>query len=510
MDPDISAELRQFWRSKREHIVERWHDALAQAGFVPLDGTAFEQQLTDLVNRIIELLLSDTLPVAKTQSIGAALAGRRSMPSAALGATVVTLGEQLVVGVPTGVLAALQPRLAVLLGEIATGFLREREEAIRTAQGEIFDASRRARRRAEDALRASEARYRAVVNEAAEGIILVDAGTARILEANAAFQHIVGYAAEELAGMPLDVLDAEGPANIHAGIQQTLAEGRRDAGRQLCRRKDGTLIPVEASATTIRMDGGSILCVVVRDITERIRAEAELDEARRGLTASREEERRALARELHDGAVQELTGLCYQLSSARSHIPMKGSLGEPSEEIEQVEEGMRRLIEQLRWMIAELRPTGLDECGLAAALTNYVGSLRADSGSATITLHVDPSADDLSPRVAFCLFQVAREAMRNSVKHGQARQVVVRVRQRARAAVLHVSDDGSGFDVPRRLATMGRAGHYGLVGINEEVARVEGRLRISSRPGRGIIVAVWAPLTVDGEGHKHGDSNTSG
>jgi diguanylate cyclase (GGDEF)-like protein/PAS domain S-box-containing protein len=132
------------------------------------------------------------------------------------------------------------------------------------------------RQQAEEALRDSEARYRAVVEQAAEGIFLVDVETQRIREANAACQRLLGYTATELRDLPLASIVAYERASILANVQRTLNAAHLTIGERRYRRKDGSLIDVEISATRLTPRGRLFLCVVMRDISERKTYEAQL------------------------------------------------------------------------------------------------------------------------------------------------------------------------------------------------------------------------------------------
>lgn len=271
------------------------------------------------------------------------------------------------------------------------------------------------------------------------------------------------------------------------------------------------MVAVEGSASTIATPGGKLLCIVVRDITQRAQAEADLAEARRGLAVSREQERVRLARELHDGAVQELAALRYQLAAARGRI-RDSAVDGVDEQIKAVERDVAKVIGQMRGLIAELRPTGLDDKGLGVALGNYVGDLAGEATGCRpeITLDVSPEVANLPTSIALCLFRVTQEALRNAVHHGHPRQVIVRLRVRSRDVILRVRDDGCGFAVPVYLSALTQAEHYGLVGIAERVAQVNGRLRIRSRAGEGTIVTVWLPLSIDERGQNGDDAHPLG
>jgi len=503
-------EVREILADRRDAIASNWHDVIVGASFVSLDGRALFDQLLTLVDRLIAAMLAEPFSAGNGQAIGEAVAQLRYSRPETLGGTVALLGQQLLAGLAIEDFAALHPHLAVLLGEISTGFLGQSQRNALGEQEAIHRALLAARERAENDLQISEARYRAVVTQATEGIVLLESPGALILETNVAFQHLLGYTEEELIGMSLYDIVADQRAQVARNLQQAVRKGQYAVGERRYRRKDGAVISVEGSATTLRSDHGTLVCIIVRDITERRRVEAELAQARRGLAAGREQERASLARELHDGAVQELAGLRYQLASTRGRMP-GGLPHDPAGEIKQVEGRMAQVIGQLRELIAELRPTGLDGGGLAAALENYLATLlEGGRDGPRISMDVRPGAEDLAQPVALCLFRVAQEAIRNALEHGQPRQIAIRLRPRTRDMILRVSDDGRGFRVPIHLGTMAQAQHYGLVGMAERVAQVQGRLRIRSRPGRGTMVTVWAPLASDGKAQDDNDPCSPG
>jgi len=150
------------------------------------------------------------------------------------------------------------------------------------------------RRLTEDALRLSEERHRAVMEQAAEGITLVDAESLRIMEVNQAFARLLGYTQKELTGRPISDFIVDTPEHIAARAHQTLDTPHAPTvTRRRYRRKDGSTVAVEKSATVIQFAGRRVLCTVVHDITERERAENELRES--------EERHRAVTEQLAEG-----------------------------------------------------------------------------------------------------------------------------------------------------------------------------------------------------------------
>ena len=231
----------------------------------------------------------------------------------------------------------------------------------------------------------------------------------------------------------------------------------------------------------------------------------ELARAHQQLLGAGEKERLALARELHDGAVQQLIGVSYQLAAGRRAVlrALAGD-GPAADQVPSTLETTRQevlaVVSQIRNLIGELRPPGLEDLGLAAALQGYVARVVQDlngSGS-VIALKVD--ADDrLIPQgVSLCLFRVAQEGLRNALRHAKASRVDLRLTLYGGYVELQVVDDGGGFVVPTRLSEMAARNHFGLVSMAERVAQVGGVINIASAPGAGTAIRVQVALSEGG------------
>ncbi|HEX2740477.1 MAG TPA: PAS domain S-box protein, partial [Rubrobacter sp.] len=134
----------------------------------------------------------------------------------------------------------------------------------------------RRRKRIEEALKESEERYRAVVEQSVEAIYLYDAETKQVLESNAAFGQMIGYTEEELLGMRIYDFIAHDVDDIDLNVRRSLEAGRRYIGERKYRRKDGSVMIVDTSASVISYGGKTALCAVSRDVTERRKFEEAL------------------------------------------------------------------------------------------------------------------------------------------------------------------------------------------------------------------------------------------
>lgn len=256
--------------------------------------------------------------------------------------------------------------------------------------------------------------------------------------------------------------------------------------------------PVRMTGTIQDVTERKLMEAQIADLSERERIARELAKARRRLAESREEERMSLARTLHDGPVQDLLAVSYQLAALQSVIDggRTNSGDSPRVVLDRARHELLDVVGQLRGMIGELRPAGLAEFGVAAALEGYVAGLQrqATDELPAIFLDVTPEAEDLPPSLAISVFRIAQEAVRNALKHAGADEVTVFIERSGSDVVLEVHDDGRGFAVPARLNNFSETGHFGLVGIAERVEQAGGAFTLDSASGTGTTIDVRLPL----------------
>jgi signal transduction histidine kinase len=215
----------------------------------------------------------------------------------------------------------------------------------------------------------------------------------------------------------------------------------------------------------------------------------EAQRLRHSIRAS-EQERRRWARELHDETLQELGALKMMLETTSAADRSDMVAGSVQRAVDQLDLTIRGL----QSLITELRPAALDELGLEPAV-----EALAERTSATSGLQVDARIDlddadgrsetRLEPEVATAVYRLVQEALTNVVKHADADRVIVEIVEQGTKLSVTVHDDGSGFDPKQR-----KNGGFGLIGMNERVELVGGRLEIDSRPGGGTTVRAWLPV----------------
>ncbi len=385
------------------------------------------------------------------------------------------------------------------------------------------------RRRAEEELNSSEERLRTIFEASRDGILVED--DERIIYVNHSYTQMLGYdAPEELIGKHVSsVISAEDTQRL-LGFGQSRLGGKLPASvyEFKGKRQDGTLIELEASVSASSVTGHRYITSIVRDITERKRAEAELKQIneqlegrvtertaalsemnamlqeevkdRRRIEAERvellrrivfaqEDERRRIAREMHDQFGQQLTVLKLKLDAIKEDCGENQKL---CEQVDALQTLAMQLNEDVDHMVWDLRPTALDDLGLHVALSSYVTNWEQHLGI-PVQLHTSGmDGERLTPQIETALYRIAQEALNNIAKHAQAAQVAIVLERRTDQVSLIVEDDGAGFDLQQVFEAEDKG--LGLIGMRERAALVDGTLEIESRPNKGATVVVRIPV----------------
>jgi PAS domain S-box-containing protein len=271
-------------------------------------------------------------------------------------------------------------------------------------------------------------------------------------------------------------------------------------------RPDGSCITVLVNIVPLRNGKGELVGAMncFQDITGRKRAEKDLEDAHRKLkilsqrrVKVQEEERRHLARELHDEIGQALTAAKINLQAA-----MKESDGAKSKRIDETSAILERLLGQVRQISLDLRPSMLDDLGLVPALRSL---LDQQGRRASIAVHLSAKnmPENLDPEIQTTYFRIAQEAITNAVRHANATRIDVDLGCKNGNLRMQVRDNGRGFEAESAQA---QAVGLGLIGIKERAALVGGRAEIISLPNKGTAIEVSVPLTLrpDREGRPNG------
>jgi len=401
--------------------------------------------------------------------------------------------------------------------------------------GELPESAITESKRIEDALKASEIRYRRLFETAKDGILLLDADTGRITDANPFLQDLLGYSHTELLGKRLWEI---GPFRDIAASRAAF----RKLQRKEYIRYDN--LPLETKGRRHRhvefvsnvylVNGTRVIQCNIRDITERHQAEealakaaielenrveertaellmanklmkkmldeGKLAEERIGKSRERlrnlsgrlqsllEEERTRISREIHDELGQALTALKLDLSLIRQSLVSDG-LAEQSANIHEIERAVNRIIRTVRKISTELRPGILDELGVAAAIEWMAKDFQNRTGiGCKVTIQAVDKLSDTAHATA--IFRIVQEALTNVMRHAAASQVNVRLEKKDDTLIVEVRDNGIGI----MEGWISDSKSHGLIGVRERVLLLGGETVIRGKPSEGTLVRVTLPM----------------
>jgi PAS domain S-box-containing protein len=311
-----------------------------------------------------------------------------------------------------------------------------------------------------------------------------------IIYTNVAEAAMHGYRIEELLGQKANLL---APPELRKPLTLEQIQHWQGLMRESVNlRQDGSMFPVWLSSEIVKDDKGRPCAIVTtcEDITERKQAEEELRKSReqlRDLTARlsevEETERQRIARELHDRVGQNLTALSINLSILYSLLPSELAV-EIGDRLTDSQNLIEETTEVIRTVMAELRPSVLDDYGLLATLRWY-GELFAKRTGIPVVVQGEDWSPGLATIIETALFRITQEALTNVARHARATQVTISLDKDAEKTVLSIVDDGIGFDP----ATLPGA-TWGLIAMRERAFTIGGRLDIDSAPGNGTKIRV--------------------
>ncbi|MFH1134572.1 MAG: PAS domain-containing protein [Pseudomonadota bacterium] len=373
-------------------------------------------------------------------------------------------------------------------------FLEEEERLVRAIAERLGKTLER--QWTEEALRDSEEKARALINSTYDAVALLDrqGGLATV---NETWAKLFGHKMDELKGRTMhEIMPAE-----TAGLRLEKLERVFTLQAPVNFEDEYQGTSLENSFYPIRDSTGKVVMAALfsRDISEQVNSRKEVrayqDKLRSlatKLSVAEEKERRQIALDLHDGVGQLLALAQIKLS----RLAALADLAEYSEEFSELIGILDEAATDARSLTCEIHPPSLFHLGLSAALdefSEHFGNIHKISTS----FQDDglPKPLDADRRVA--VFRMVRELMINAAKHARAGRVVVSISRAADDLIVHVSDDGMGFD-PEQLHLAGAHGRsFGLLSIKERLTHLGGRLEIQSRPGLGTTARLEAPLTVE-------------
>jgi len=355
-------------------------------------------------------------------------------------------------------------------------------------------------KRIERRLKESREGYRIIFERAPIGIDLVDRN-GKPLYVNQALQQMLGYSEEELRAMRFPDYTHPDDRESSLHLVSSLLDGKSehlDLEKRYIR-KDGTMIWAHTSVSAVREPNGDLQYFIemVKDTTEQKGGEAALKQSEaqlHDLTARMakimEEERKGLARELHDRVGQNLTALNINLNIIKEQLPAE-STGHLEARLEDAMNLVEETAVGIRDVMGNLRPEVLDDYGLLAALRWYGERFSRQTGLEVKVTAEQPNTR-FAPDTEITLFRIAQEAMVNVVKHARAERISIHLESNGATIRMTISDNGAGFD-PAAAERPDDGCGWGLISMRERAHSIGGHLRIESSPGNSTKVVVEVP-----------------
>lgn len=361
-------------------------------------------------------------------------------------------------------------------------------------KGYLFDIT--AIRRAEEALRESEERFHSMFEKNKAVMFLIDPATGKIIDANNAASEFYGYSLIELKSVNINKINMQSENEIFTALNSA-ATGKQSYFQYSHKLLSGEVRDVEVYTSPIIIKGEIVLFSIIHDITERKKAEKEVIESREKLRALaarleqvKEEERILLARELHDNLGQRLTGL--KLDTAWLFRRISNYKEEETEvigsRIKEMSDLIDEIINNVRRISSELRPTILDYIGLIPSLEWLLEDFKKKTETHILFLS-DVRDIKVDKSTSTTIFRIFQEAITNIIRHASATFVEMKIQEDDINYVVNLMDNGVGFaeDKINDLKSLG------IIGMKERALQIKSELSISNRPEGGTIVTLTIP-----------------
>ena len=342
---------------------------------------------------------------------------------------------------------------------------------------------------AEKTLRESEEKYRLVVDNANEVIVVAQDGMIKFF--NPKLLQMTGYSPEEVASIPfIDFVYLEDRKMIIERYQKRLkGEVVTPTYELRVIRKNGIVRWVMMNAVLITWESRPAVLNIFTDITEEKQLRDEKENFTRKLIEVQEAERKRISRDLHDETAQYLALLTLEIDSL---LGKKSNLSpETAAHLEKLKGTAEKTLQEVRRFSHELRPSVLEHFGLPEALELLVNEFN-ERGDTQANFKISGEENRLKEDIELVLFRITQEALSNIRKHSEADKAEVRLRFMAGKVRLTISDDGKGFQASEKK-TPGIKGGLGLISMRERAQLIGAKLSIKSNIDKGTILSVEVP-----------------
>src|ERR1051326_891541 len=351
-----------------------------------------------------------------------------------------------------------------------------------------FEMTIRGYRETLNTVQISEERYRTLIDTARD-VIYSLSPDGIIKSLNPVFEAITGYAPSEWIGKSfVHLIHPDDVAFAMALVERVLKGETPPAFELLIKSKSGEVLVGEFT-TTPQFEDGEVVGMfgIARDVTQQRKVQEQMRSLAKRVVDAQEDERRRIARELHDDLCQWLSGMKLSLNLLEDNIPGERTL---RKKLRALKEEINRKVVDVRRLAVSLRQSALDDFGLLVALPRPVEHY-ARLYKITITFETVGSVlDHYHHEVETALYRIAQEALSNMGKHSHARKGSVSLTHTGKVLTLKIVDDGVGFSQKKSAQEDSQGHHLGLVSMKERATLLGGVFRIDSRKGEGTRIHV--------------------
>jgi len=356
------------------------------------------------------------------------------------------------------------------------------------------------RKRAEERLKAASLYVRSLIEASLDPLVTISRD-GKIMDVNSATELITGVPREQLIGSDFSDYFTE-PEKARGGYQQVFKTGSVRDYPLSVRHTSGRITDVLYSATLYRNETGEVQGVfaAARDITQRKRAEDALKESENRLRqlssqllTVQENERKRVARELHDGIGQILTAIKFKTDDILQEKG-RGKSESKKTSLETLNQMVKKSIEEVRRIQMDLRPSTLDDLGILATISWFTREFEKIYSSLHIEKRINLQEDEVPDSLRTTIFRVIQESLNNTAKHSKADWVHLSLQKTDGGLELRIEDNGMGFDLESTLSLKSAARGYGLSSMRERVELSGGSFAVESTKGKGTLVQASWPL----------------
>jgi PAS domain S-box-containing protein len=357
-------------------------------------------------------------------------------------------------------------------------------------------------KRAEKELKSSEKSLRILFDSAPDAYYLYDL-QGFFVDGNRASEIISGYRREELIGKNFLELELLSPEQIPRAIAtlNKSAQGFPSGPDDFTLiRKDGKRVVLEIRTIPTTIKGRMLILSIARDVTDRKRTEEALRNSERELKhlsarllTAQEEERKKISRELHDSIGSSLNAMKIFLENTLNSPSPGGDLKETFTNLILTTQG---IIKETRRIMTDLRPSVLDDFGIIRTINWFCKRFQSFYQGVSVDEHIQVKEKDIPDHLKIVIFRIIQEALTNVAKHSRATHVDISLSERDHSIELHITDNGSGFDLNTHLSRE-HAVCFGLTSMRERAKLSGGRFSIKTAPADGTTIHVSWPLSED-------------